>query len=177
MTVEEEAAAKLAEADKAKQAEEVAAKAKAAQGEGATVPKADFDKLQADIANFKRIEEERKAKEKKRQEELLAEQGKFKELYDTAQKEANGMRERLEKQDAIFKGMLEEEMKGLPDDFDKTIIPDGEPHDQLSWLRKAKTMIVPSRDGKRGDGTPAPKPGGPLSGMRGIYSHPTSPKH
>ncbi len=177
MTVEEEAAAKKAEADKAKQAEEDAAKAKAAQDAKETVSKADYDKLQADIANFKRIEEERKAKEKKRQEELLAEQGKFRELYETAQKENAGMKARLEKQDAIFKGMLEEEMKGLPEDFDKTIIPSGDPHDQLVWLRKAKTMIVPNRDGKRGDGTPAAKPVDSFAGMRSIYNHPTSPKH
>lgn len=177
MTAEEEAAAKQAEVDKAKKAEEDAAKAKAAQGAEGTVPKADFDKLQADLLNFKRIEEERKAKEKKRQEELLAEQGKFKELYETAQKETNGMKERLEKQDAIFKGMLEEEMKTLPEDFDKTIIPPGAPYDQLVWLRKAKTMIAPNRDGKRGDGTPAPKAGEAFAGMRGIYNHPTSPKH
>jgi hypothetical protein len=181
MTVEEEAAAKQVEADKAKKAEEDAAKAKAAQGDEAkgTVPKAEYDKLQADLANFKRIEEERKGKEKKRQEELLAEQGKFKELYETAQRENVAMKTRLEAQDAVFKTMLGDELKDLPEDFDKTLIPAGESYDQLVWVRKARPMMVPKAGTSRaGDGTPPPaKPGDLAHGMRGIYTHPTSPKH
>jgi len=178
MTVEEEAAAKQVEAVKAKQAEEDAAKAKATQGDGGTVPKAEFDKLQADLLNFKRIEEERKGKEKKRQEELLAEQGKFKELYDTAQREVETMKGRLEKQDAAFKAMLEDEMKGLPEEFDKTLIPAGESYDQLVWVRKAKPIMTPKGAARQGDGAPPPaKPGDLHAGMRGIYTHPTSPKH
>jgi hypothetical protein len=140
--------------------------------------RAELTKLQADLANFKRIEEERKAKEKKRQEELLKEQGKFRELYETAAAEAESMKKRLAKQDAIFKGMLDEELKGLPEDFDKTIIPEGEPFDQVVWLRKAKVLLGVKPSGAvRGSEPPPPKPGEPLGGMSAIYNHPTSPKH
>jgi hypothetical protein len=180
MTEEEtKAAAQAAEEAKAKKAAEEAEKAKGAGAAGAeeTVSKAEYDKLMADLQNFKRIEDERKAKEKKRQEELLAEQGKYKELYDTARKENETMKAQLEKVNGALKVMLDEEMKGLPEDFDKTLIPAGDAHDQLVWLKKAKPLLVAKVEQKRGDGTPAPKPGEGLSGMRSIYTHPTSPKH
>jgi hypothetical protein len=142
-----------------------------------TVSKADYDKLQADLSNFKRIEDERKTKEKKRQEDLLREQGQFKELLDTATKENEAMKTRLEKLDGVMTGMLEEEMKGLPEDFDKTLIPALEPHDQLVWLRKAKIVMVKTSEGRKGDGTPPARGGSPLNTMATIYTHPTSPKH
>jgi len=142
-----------------------------------TISRAEYNKLQADLDNFKRIEDERKVKEKKRQEELLKEQGKFRELYEKAQADGDGMRARLEKLDGVMKVMLEEEMKGLPEDFDKTLIPNGEPYDQVVWLKKAKAVIVPQSRERRGDGTPAVKPNTGLAGMSSIYNHPTSPKH
>lgn len=142
-----------------------------------TVSRAEYNKLQADLLNFKRIEEERKVKEKKRQEELLKEQGKYRELYEKAQADSDGMRARLEKLDGVMKGMLEDEMKGLPEDFDKTLIPNGEPYDQLVWLKKAKAVIIPQSRERRGDGTPAAKPNAGLAGMTSIYNNPTSPKH
>jgi hypothetical protein len=177
MSKEEEATAEQAKADEAKLAEEAAAKVKATQGAEETVTKAEYAKLQADLDNFKRIEEERKGKERKRQEELLKEQGKFKELYETAQRDAESSKTRLEKQDAIFKAMLEDELKGLPEEFDKTLIPTGEPFEQLAWVRKAKPVISP-KGATGGDRTPPPgRPSELASGMRGIYTHPTSPKH
>lgn len=186
MTAEQEAEAtkQAAEAEKGKAAEKVAEDARKAKEveaakaeEGKTIPLADFKKLQADLENFKRIEEERKGKEKKRQEELLKEQGKWKDLYDAALKENETMKARLEKLDGVMKGMLEEEMKGLPEDFDKTLIPAVDPHDQLVWLRKAKAILIPKSESRRGDGTPPPKAGEGFSSMRSIYTHPTSPKH
>lgn len=186
MTAEQEAEAakQAAEAEKVKAAEKVAEdarKAKEAEAakaeEGKTIPLADFKKLQADLDNFKRIEEERKGKERLRQEALLKEQGKWKDLYDTAVKENETMKARLDKLDGVMKGMLDEEMKGLPEDFDKTLIPALDPHDQLVWLKKAKAIIVPQKIERKGDGTPAARANEGLSGMRSIYTHPTSPKH
>jgi hypothetical protein len=142
-----------------------------------TVSKADYDKLLADLQNFKRIEDERKAKEKQRQEGLLKEQGKFKDLYDAATKESESLKERVTKFDTMIKGMLEEEMKGLPEEFDKTLIPDGDALDQLNWIRKAKPVLVAKPEARRGDGTPPASQNPGLSGMRSIYTHPTSPKH
>jgi hypothetical protein len=143
---------------------------------GLMVPRADLDKLQADLDNFKRIEEERKGKEKKRQEALLQEQGKYKDLYDAAQKEVETMKARLEKLDLAAKSMLEEEMKELPEDFDKTLIPNVDDYDKVTWLRKAKGLIGKKVEPRKGDGTP-PAGGEPFAAMRGIYNHPTSPKH
>ena len=143
-----------------------------------TVSRAEYNKLQADLADFKKVEEERKVKEKKRQEELLKEQGKYKDLYDAASKENEAMKAQLAKLTDVMKGMLEEELKSLPEDFDKTIIPPGEPYDQVVWLRKAKPVFVASKtEGRRGDGTPPAGGNGGLVGMRSIYTHPTSPKH
>jgi len=139
--------------------------------------RAELTKLQGDLLNFKKVEEERKTKEKKRQEELLKEQGKFRELYETAQRENETMKARLEKLDAVMKGMLEDEMKDLPTDFDKTLIPSGEPFDQVQWIRKAKPVLTGAKPAPKGDGAPPPKPGAGLEGMRSIYTHPTSPKH
>lgn len=139
------------------------------------VPRAQFDKLQADLENFKRIEEERKGKEKKRQEALLAEQGKYKDLYDTAVKENEAMKAQLEKLQLAAKTMLEEEMKELPEDFDKTLIPNVDDYDKAIWLRKAKTLIAKKPEPKKGDGTP-PAGGDLTSNMRSIYTHPMSPK-
>ncbi len=166
-----------------KAAEGAAAGAGKAEGAGdakseAEQLRAELTKLHADLDNFKRIEEDRKGKEKKRQEELLKEQGKFKELYETDHAALDAALKRLEAQDAAFKAMLDEEMKDLPETFDKSLIPAGAPYDQLSWLRKAKPMIAPKGgDGRRGDGTPPAKPVEGLTGMKGIYNHPTSPKH
>ncbi|MDD5391083.1 MAG: hypothetical protein PHD37_17230 [Gallionellaceae bacterium] len=153
--------------------------AKEGKAESEMVSRADYLKLQADLDNFKRIEEDRKGKEKRRQEELLKEQGKFRELYETDHAALDAAMKRLEAQDAAFKAMLEDEMKDLPETFDKTLIPAGAPYDQLVWLRKAKPAIAPKAggDGRRGDGTPPAKPVEGLTGMRGIYNHPTSPKH
>jgi hypothetical protein len=156
-----------------------------AQGEQPGNPKseaeelrAQLSQLQGDLANFKRVEEERKTKEKKHQEELLKEQGKFKDLYDTEHGELEAARARLTKQDEAFKAMLDEELKALPTDFNKELIPAGDPHTQLLWLRKAKPMFSPRSDGgRRGDGAPPPAGAGPLATMASIYSHPTSPKH
>jgi hypothetical protein len=139
--------------------------------------RAELTKLQGDLLNFKKVEEERKTKEKKRQEELLKEQGKFRELYETAQRENDTMKAKLERLDVVMKGMLEDEMKDLPTDFDKTLSPSGEPFDQIQWLRKAKPVLIGAKPAPRGDGAPAPKPGAGLEGMRSIYNNPTSPKH
>lgn len=141
-----------------------------------TVPRATFDKLQSDLENFKRIEEERKGKEKKRQEELLREQGKYKDLYDAAVKEVETMKVQLEKLTLAAKSMLEEEMKELPEDFDKTLIPNIDDYDKTIWLRKAKGIIVKKVEPRKGDGTP-PAGGEPLAAMRSIYTNPSSPKH
>ena len=171
-----EAAEQDADAGKAKAAESGTEESK---GAADTVSREEYEKLQHDLDNFKRIEEERKGKEKKRQEELLKEQGKYKDLYDTATKENETMKAQLEKLNAVMQGMLDEELKGLPEEFDKTLIPEVDSHDKLMWLRKAKSIIVPrpTEEKRRGDGTPAPKPGEGLSGMRSIYNNPTSPKH
>lgn len=148
-----------------------------APAQGDTVSRAEYNKLQSDLDNFKRIEEERKGKEKKRQEELLKEQGKYKDLYDTAVKENEAMKTRLEKLDTMVKGMLEEEMKDLPEDFDKSLIPAGDPMDQIAWLKKAKPIFAAPKAERRGDGTPAARSAEPFAGMKSIYNHPTSPKH
>lgn len=154
-----------------------AAKATKETAKTETVSRVEYDKLQSDLENFKRIEDERKGKEKKRQEDLLREQGKFKDLYETALKENETMKARLEKLDVVMVGMLDEELKGLPADFDKSLIPAVDPHDQLVWLRKAKVIMVPKVEARRGDRTPPVAADTPLSGMAGIYTHPTSPKH
>lgn len=140
------------------------------------VPRAQFDKLQADLDNFKRIEEERKGKEKKRQEELLREQGKYKDLYDAAVKENETMKAQLSKLDAVMKEMLEAEMKDLPEDFDKTLIPNIDDYDKITWLRKAKTALIKKTEPRKGDGTP-PAGGEGLASMKSIFNHPMSPKH
>jgi hypothetical protein len=144
-----------------------------------TVSKAEYDKLHADLENFKRIEEERKGKEKKRQEELLKEQGKFKDLYDAAAKEVEVLKAKVEKLDTVMQGMLDEELKGLPEEFDKTLIPTIEPYDKVVWLRKAKSAFVATsaNGGRKGDGTPAARSTGDFGGMKSIYNNPTSPKH
>ena len=149
----------------------------AAEVKSETIPRAMYEKLQGDLENFKRIEDERKTKEKRRQEELLKEQGKFKELYETAQKEVETMKARLEKMEGAVKSMLEEETKDLPEEFDKSLIPEVDDYDKVLWLRKAKAAFVKKPEPKRGDGTP-PVGGGAndFGTMRSIYSHPTSPK-
>lgn len=104
----------------------------------------------------KRSAEEEKARKaaEKAQADALAEQGKFKELYD----KVLPISEKVPVYEAALKKYLDAETAILPDTL-KALIPEGDVVAQLDWIARAKASgaIKPRQ---AGDGTPPPPASG-----------------
>lgn len=97
-------------------------------------------RIDAEVARRHKAEQELEALKKtqaERDENALKEQKKFEELY-------NGAKPKAELADVLQKSIgeyLAEETKDLTDEH-KALIPEGAPHVQLAWVKKAKAAGV-----------------------------------
>lgn len=86
-------------------------------------------------AELKKIAEAQEAERHK----SLAEQGKFKELFETEKAQREALAAQVAAQDEIVKATVEHELSQVPDPY-RVLIPPGSPKDQLTWVRNAKAV-------------------------------------
>lgn len=126
-----------------------------------TVSKSDFDHLLKVHEEMKTKLQKREAAEAKAKEEALKEQGKYAELHATVSKELEAIKPRLERYESVIKQLLEQALKELPEGFDATLIPDGDPDQKLAWLSKAQASgLLKKPEAKKPTGDGSPDPGG-----------------
>lgn len=173
MTAEEKAQKEAeekaqAEAEAKKKAEEEAKKSSQSQPSGSSsgesISKAEYDRLLHIHLEMKEKYAKREAEDKKKSDEALAEQGKFKDLYDAAKKELDALKPLYEKFEKALKTFLDAEVNAL-DPAVKELLPGNDPVEQLNWISKAKEkgVIGKTKDTKekaKGDGAPAAGGGG-----------------
>lgn len=87
-------------------------------------------KAEADLA-------ERAKQDEERQKSALAEQGKFKELYEGEKKRAEDLAGRVSSYEATFKAQADAELATVPEQY-RDLIPAGTQAQQLEWVRNAK---------------------------------------
>lgn len=123
-----------------------------AKAEG-TVSKKDFETIKAELEHLKTVHGEMKAKEKQKQEAEQKKRGEFETLYNTANTELEAVKPERDKYKQAVEGMLESEVKALPETFDQTLIPEGDPVEKLAWIRKAKAAGLLGQRKPQGDGS------------------------
>jgi hypothetical protein len=132
-----------------------------------TVPFSEYEKLQKRLTSLEEASATAKQREEKRQEAALREQGKYKELWEKVSAEHIESSTRLKKAESVISALLEEEMKGLPESFDRALIPEIlDAADRLDWLRKMRATIQaiqPKAEVRRTDGFPLPAGTGGMS--------------
>lgn len=103
-------------------------------------------------AEMKTKFDQRMAAEEKERQKQLAEQGKYKELYE----QANAKAELASKYEAVLSKFLETEIAAVPENL-RALMPEGDPIAKLDWITKAKAsgaFKAPVK--KAGDGSLPP---------------------
>jgi hypothetical protein len=142
--------------------------ASTADGKDVTVSKTEYDKLYAAHQEMMDKAKKREEAEKKKADDALKEQGKFKELYENLKATSEAGVTTLAKYEAALKGYLEAETKDLSAEH-KALIPSGDIASQLEWLTKAKTAGLVGTKKATGDGTPPPGGVNPKSGLSALF--------
>jgi hypothetical protein len=128
-------------------------------------------KVRAEYEKLFQVVKEKETRERRQRDDALRKQGEFEKLYNTDHTELEALRPRLERMSATVQALLDAELQGLPKDFDKSLLPAGDPDTQLAWLTKAKRAGLLTGEKaatKAGDGTP-PQRGAASEGFASIY--------
>lgn len=118
----------------------------------ANVSQADYDALLKIHNEMKTKAERRAAEEEAAKQKALEEQGKFKELYEKNNADLEEIKPKLEKYENALKTFLESQIKNLPENL-KSIMPDGDPVEQMNWITKAISAGLVEKKSP-GDGSP-----------------------
>ena len=126
-----------------------------------TVP---ISRLNEEIAKRKDLEARLTAIEKANhdaEEQRLIEASQYKELYEKAKAEAEGLRPKAsiaEESEKVLQSVLESQINELPESL-RGLIPDMSTNQKLTWLAKNKTLLMKEKPfdigaGKTGGGAP-----------------------
>lgn len=144
----------------------------APEGAKVTVTAEDYAKLKSQYDHMLAVFKEKEGRERKQQEDALKKKGEFEKLYNEAMAELEALRPKAERMSGVIQTLLEAELQGMPKEFDRTLLPGGDPDVQLDWIGKAKKsglLKAAQQAAKPGDGTP-PQAGKADEGFMGIYS-------
>ena len=121
-----------------------------------SMSKAEYDQILSRLEKQAAAEAKRKEAAEIQHEAELREQGKFKDLHEQAVLKLTAATERLTRAEKAIDGIIEDEMKLLPETFDKTLIPDLEKPEKLTWIRKMRAVVATKtpEKGKPGERTP-----------------------
>lgn len=108
------------------------------------IPKARFDEVNTSYKDVKSQLDKLLEAQKQADEAAKKEQGKYEELYSTAQKEADGLKskaetfeQRTQALETLISEMLKAKLEALPEEY-RDIIPDDlSPEAKLGWIEKA----------------------------------------
>ena len=108
-----------------------------AKAEG-TISREEYDKQAKELDHIRSVHAEMKAKEQKKREEEQKKRGEFEGLYTEAKQKLETVEPEREKFKTAVDGYLQAELDALPEDFDRSLVPDGDPVQKLEWIQKAR---------------------------------------
>lgn len=114
--------------------------------------KTQLDSANEQLANLQAVHAEMKDKERAKQQAEQEKRGEFETLYTDAKTELEKLTPERDRYRSVLDALLEQELSTLPETFDRSLIPEGDPTQQLGWIQKARASGVIKTQSK-GDGT------------------------
>jgi hypothetical protein len=134
-----------------------------------TIPYARFKEVNDALAELKRKDAEREAKERAETEKRAKEQGQYKELVEAKDRELGELKPQVESATArtkaleeVMEAQVKERAKALPDEL-RAMMPDGDVLAQFAWLGKAEAAAAKLQIARSPGTPPGPRGSGAQS--------------